>query len=174
MKPLVVGVDPGAGGALAVYDPNTRKLIFAENLKTKVEVIGGKERARLDWFGVDEQFQKAAMFGATECFIEDVSGVVGQSASASFTFGFTTCITHAAARYAGLRVQKIRPQDWKPKLRVPGKTKLAPKAYTEAIVGKADEVFPDAARIFRGPKGGKLLDVAEAALIAYYGAHYIV
>lgn len=173
MSKIYVGVDPGAGGALAVYDKGQNKLLFAENLAYVTEVVNRKERKRLDWDALDRQFVTAAVLGATECIIEDVSGVVGQSASASFTFGFTTCMCHASARRACLNVHKIRPQDWKPKLRVPGKTKMPAAQYTDIIVGRADELFPDCTKMFRGPRGGKLLDVAEAALIAYAWAHFI-
>jgi len=165
----VIGIDPGLGGAIALYDTDTGALEIIDmpvvevkvNRSTRREV---SEAALLEWF------RMAYYTGIRGVFQEDVGGRKGQSASAAFSFGWVACATYTAALAAGLRPRLVVPTLWKRALKVRGKTE-----GTEGIEDKVNEVFGAAySHLWRGPKGGIKHDRAEAALISKYGAQVLV
>lgn len=168
---LVLGIDPGSQGAFAVYDTTTRRLV-GPVVDTPVwyQTVGKRKRPRIDAMAIADMFDTYDLMGVSLVVMEAVGGRTGQSASAGFAFGYGVGITYMSAFYSGIVIETVPPQTWKQVLNVPGKS----KADDSAILARADELFPDDRAAFKGPKGGKKLDRAEAAMIAKYGGDHIL
>lgn len=168
---LVLGIDPGAKGAFAVYDTVTRSVV-GDIVDTPYwyQTVGKKRRPRVDALEIADMFDMFGMMGVQLIVIEAVGGRTGQSASAGFQFGYSVGITYMAALFSGIAIETVPPQTWKQQLNVPGKS----KADDTAIMARADELFPHDRQKFRGIKGGKKLDRAEAAMIAKFGGDFIL
>lgn len=162
-----LGIDPGATGALARWDASISSLhVF--NIPNKS--VGPKERTRVDEHGLWQLIEFQLDTGATDAVVEEVSTRPDQGSLSTFTFGYAYGVTYGMLVAAGLRVHPVKPQRWKTVMRVPGKNVQGKKP--DEIITRASELFPGYAHLFRGPKGGKLFDVAEAALLAAYGDKY--
>jgi hypothetical protein len=160
-----LGIDPGATGALARWDGSNLH-VFPMPSKT----VGDKERTRVDEHGLWQLIEFQRDTGATDAVVEEVSTRPDQGSLSTFTFGYAFGVTYGMLVAAGLRVHPVKPQRWKTAMRVPGKTVSGKKP--DEIITRASELFPAHASLFRGPRGGKLFDNAEAALLAAYGERY--
>lgn len=163
---LVLGIDPGSGGAFAVYDTQTRSLVGPiKDVPIWYQQVGKRRRPRIDALGVADLLETYELMGVGFIIMEAVGGHRGQNTAHAFTFGYGVGIVYMACFYSGIPFDTVPPQTWKQVLRVPGKS----KADDTAIIARADELLPDSRRLWRGPKGGRLVDRAEAAMIAKYG-----
>jgi hypothetical protein len=168
---LVLGIDPGAGGALAVYDTTTRRLCGeVRDMPHWFQAVGKRKRKRIDALAIADLMDTFELMGVSLIVMEAVGGRTGQSASAGFQFGYAVGVCYMAAFYSGIVIETVPPQTWKQVLNVPGKG----KADDSAIMARADELFPEDRDQFRGPRGGKILDRAEAAMIAKFGGDHIL
>lgn len=169
---LVLGVDPGAHGAFAVVDSQTRKLVSVRRMPTWVQVVGsrGSKRERIDPIALAEMFETFKLMGVGLIVQEAVGGYGKQPGSSGFVFGFGVGLVYMSAVYMQLPMETVAPQTWKAMLRVPGKN----KADDTAIVQRACELFPDSRADFHGARGGKLVDVAEAAMIGLWGVDHVL
>lgn len=159
-----VGVDPGINGALALYDQNLGMLDLRD-MPSFMQTVNKKKRARVDAVSLLEYMTWAKTMGADLVIIEAVGGRPKQSASSAFVFGYTVGLIMMAAISARLPIETVAPQAWKKLLRVPG----GKEADDEAIMVRADDMMPEYRNMWRGPQGGRKLDRAEAAMLAYYG-----
>lgn len=163
---LVMGIDPGGEGAFAIYDTDTLKIVGdIWDMPIWYQTVGKARRKRVDALAVADIMDTASLMGVDMVVMEAVGGRKSQNAAHAFTFGYGVGIIYTAVIYQGLVLDTVPPSTWKQKMNVPGKT----KAHDSAIVAKAEELFPDARRQFKGPKGGCKVDRAEAAIIAKYG-----
>lgn len=167
---LILGVDPGNNGALAVYDNDTRRIVSIDDMPFWWQSVGKKKRKRVDAIALAEKFDTFEMMSVDLMVMEAVGGRTGQSASAGFVFGYGVGLIYMAALYNRLIIETVPPATWKKIMNVPGK--LA--ADDTAILARADELFPHDRHLFRGPSGGKKIDRAEAAMIARFGADHIL
>lgn len=168
---LVLGIDPGANGAFAVYDTTSRRLVGpVQDVPVWFQTVSRKKRKRVDALAIADMFDEFEVMGVQLVVMEAVGGRGGQSAVAGFSFGYTVGVIYMAALYSGIVIETVPPQTWKQMLNVPGKS----KADDTAIMARADELFPDDRMQFRGDRGGKKLDRAEAAMIAKYGGDFIL
>lgn len=167
---LILGIDPGAHGAFAVYDTDSKRLISLERTPTWFQQVGKTKRARVDPIRLAEMFDVYAMMGVTLAVMEAVGGRAKQSASAGFVFGYGVGMMYMALVYTRIPIETVSPQSWKALLRVPGKT----KADDSAILARADELFPEDRDMFRGTRGGMQIDSAEAAMLARFGADFLL
>lgn len=170
---LVVGVDPGLTGALALYNASTDALDISD-MPTWSMVINKHKRQRVDAVALDEYFMMAKMIGVQLVVLEAVGGRPKQSASAAFVFGYSVGLIYQACVHARLPVETVPPAVWKRIMRVPGKRDgvTDDKEKQLAIVHRATELMPMHRDKWHGPKGGMKLDRAEAALLAKYGADH--
>lgn len=184
----VIGIDPGATGALAEYDPATGHLDIQDMPTWYMALKGGKTRRRVDAPELYEYFETKKLMGAELVLIEEVGGRPGQSAANGFAFGYTAGLIFMACVAVKLPVETVPPGVWKKIMRVPGKknskgekAELArlmgkmPKSQKEidaSITARADELFPHHKDLWRGPKGGFRIDRCEAAMLARYAADY--
>lgn len=167
---IILGVDPGHNGAFVLYDTETQRITAVWDMPIWYQAVGKKKRQRIDAIALTEIMETAKLLGANFMVMEQVGGRTGQSASAGFVFGYGVGLVYMAALYNTFIVETISPMAWKKVLNVPGKS----AADDSAILARADELFPFDRALFRGPKGGKLIDRAEAAMIALFGARYVL
>jgi hypothetical protein len=168
---LVLGIDPGSSGAFAVYDTESRALV-GEVYDTPIwyQTVGKRKRKRVDALAIADLFDEFEVMGVELVVMEAVGGRRAQNAAHAFTFGYGVGIIYMAAFYSGIVIETVPPQTWKQVLKVPGKS----KADDSAIMARADELFPADRAKFRGAKGGKRIDRAEAAMIAKFGGDTIL
>lgn len=168
---LILGIDPGSSGAFAVYDSEARRLVGdVQDMPIWYQQVGKRKRPRLDALAIADYFDEFRIMGVELIVMEAVGGRKHQNAAHAFTFGYGVGILYMACFYSGIVLETVPPNTWKPLMRVPGKT----KADDSAIMARADELFPQDRDKFRGVRGGKMLDRAEAALIAKFGADHIL
>lgn len=168
---LVLGIDPGSSGAFAVYDTESRTLV-GEVRDTPIwyQTVGKRKRKRVDPMAIIDFFEQYKNMGVKLVVMEAVGGRKAQNAAHAFTFGYGVGVTYMAAFQSRIIIETVPPQTWKQVLQVPGKS----KADDSAIIARADELFPNDREKFRGPKGGKRVDRAEAAMIAMFGGDRIL
>ena len=159
-----VGVDPGIHGALCLYD-RVLGVMDMQDMPSYMMTVNKKKRARVDPVALLEYFEYVKSLGAELVVIEAVGGRPKQSASGAFVFGYTAGLIMMACVATRLPIETVTPQVWKKLLKVPG----GKKADDEAIMQRADEMMPECRHRWRGPRGGRMLDRAEAAMLAYYG-----
>lgn len=167
---MIVGVDPGLKGALALYDYRTGALQCTD-MPTWSYEIGNGMKSRVDPIALLEWFELAKLAGAELVVIEHVGGRPQQSASSGFTFGYAVGLVYMACVATHIAIETVNPTMWKKELHVPGK-KNDPK--NEGIMLRACEIFPNYRAEFHGKNGGKRVDRAEAAMLAHYGHKYVL
>lgn len=155
---LVLGIDPGREGALAVYGPG---YLDVQDMPVFDMTIGKTKRKRVDAVGVIDVIETAKMLGVELAVLEAVGGRPKQSASAGFVFGYSVGLVYMALIQARIPVETVTPQVWKRLMRVP--------TDVGRIMERADETFPDHRRLFRGKKDGAKDGRAEAAFLAKFG-----
>ena len=132
---LILGVDPGAGGAFAVYDSDTRKLLGIDDMPIWYQAVGKRKRKRVDALALADMFDLYEIMGVELVVMEAVGGRTGQSASAGFVFGYGVGLIYMAALYSRIVIETVPPGTWKKVMNVPGKS----KADDSAIIARADE-----------------------------------
>jgi hypothetical protein len=147
----ILGVDPGAKGALALVENHSVRIFDMPRLTVR---RGGSDKDEVDGFALMDLLSDLSPDVA---YLEQVGGMDGQSASAAFNFGRAA----GAPEYLlmGLRIRHTRvpPQVWKKALKIKGGKD---DARMEAM-----RRWPALAKEFRVRRP----DFAEAALIAEYG-----
>ena len=144
---MILGIDPGAGGALAwVSEPDGALIAIAD--MPIIEILGKKR--------VSPQ-QLAALIEARKprlAVVEEVGAMPGQGVSSMFAFGYAAGII--AGALAGLRIPVVmyRPSKWKREAGCP-----ADKGATRVI---AQRYWPGSRDFDRAKDDGR----AEAALLA--------
>lgn len=177
---LVAGIDPGTNGAVAVYDTASRSIVSVDDLPAWFQAVGKKKRKRIDPIGLMEMFESLNMLGVELVVIEAVGGRPRQSASAGFVFGHCVGMLMMCIMYSKIVVETVPPQKWKKILGVPGKaggkdkTAAEKKAAQEAIMARANELFPHDRDKFRTPRGAYRMDQAEAAMLAKFGGDHVL
>lgn len=149
---------------MVIYD---RKSDYLEafDIPTYMQTVGKKKRPRLDVPALHDLFDYAKLMGCELAIIEQVGGRPKQSASAAFVFGYVAGVLMDACFVSRIPVETVAPNTWKKLLRVPG----GKAADDEMIMKRADDMMPTHCQKWRGPNGGRKLDRAEAAMLAYYG-----
>lgn len=167
---LVLGVDPGGTGAFAVYCTETRRLVSVEDMPVWFQAVGKRKRKRVDALALADMFDVYEMMGVELVVMEAVGGRTGQGAAAGFVFGYGVGLIYMAALYSRIVIETVPPASWKKVMNVPGKQ----AADDSAIIARADELFPHDRHNFRGERGGKKVDRAEAAMLAKFGADFVL
>jgi crossover junction endodeoxyribonuclease RuvC len=158
-KVFYIGVDPGLGGALAVFNGDwqllgTRDMPITANLKGKGSVV--------DCFELVKLLVPFAGHDVT-VVIEAVNSMPTDGAAAAFKFGKAAMAPEAIAVAFGFKIERVAPGVWKRKAKLLKKPKDASREL-------AKQMFPKLADQFRLKKNeGR----AEAALIAYYGKEVV-
>lgn len=151
---ITIGIDPGLGGAIALFDGQR---VQTWPIPTHEIKRGRKYKNRLDDMGLLRLARALATAGPALAAIEDVGGMPRQSASGAFTFGDVTGAIRLAFLGCGVPVHKVHATTWKAHINLKGD-----KDDARAM---ASRFFPDfSAQWARKTQDGQ----AEAALIAKY------
>lgn len=154
----ILGVDPGAFGALALLDGAA--LVEVHDMPALLLARGKSDKAEVDGYTLALLLKELRPDVA---FVEKVGGMEGQAAGAAFNFGRAAGAVEYSLKTLGVRVDLVPPFTWKKGLRV-NKGKDGSRA-------DAMRRWPDMAQHFRRAKDN---DRAEAALIAEYGRQLIL
>lgn len=157
---ITVGIDPGNKGCMCV---NIDGLLYFTNMPTFDVTVAGKPRTKLDFKALCGEVERLTFVAPALVLIEEVGGLPKESAPHAFSFGYGCGVLFGLCLAFGLTTTLAKPQEWKANMRVPGKG-----ANEGDIVKRADELFPEYTSEWRGPRGGLLLDRAEAALLSAY------
>ena len=142
---LIIGVDPGASGAVAWLAHGVHHAAPFRDL-TEMDML--------------ELFEA---FGSnTFAYLESVHAMPGQGVSSTFKFGMNFGALRMALTAAGIGFETVAPSVWQRKM---GCLSKGDKKVTRA---KAQELFPQVSITGRGVKAPTHA-VADALLIAEYG-----
>ena len=162
----VLGIDPGQTGAFVLLAPD-KTIYHAMDVPTSSASKDG-----MDTKVVIEIFKAFSEYNPL-CVLESVGGLPRQSAPAAFNFGHLCGSLYALALVHFGPVELVTPQKWKGALGLRGKRGSAKDGewgQGRSVADEADRLFPGSEHLFRGPRGGPKVDVAEAALIALWGS----
>jgi len=161
---LILGADPGVGGALALYTPTTHAVELYD-MPTMPNVRNGKGRKDIDEYALGMLIDKLHRL-ITKAYVEQVSARPGQAGQ--FQFGHNYGLLKGTLASFMIPIQYVPSSVWKPAMglrKKSGQTHSQVKADARAL---ASHLWPEMADEFkRGQDDGR----AESALIAAYGAH---
>ena len=152
----VLGVDPGANGALAVHFGG--RLVDLVDMPTTTVKRGSREVREVN----------AALLGAVvsrmlpldAAYLEQVGAMPGQGVSSMFAFGRAVGVIEGVLAALEVPVTKVPPQTWQRSMRVRG--------GKDGARERAMQLYPaDASAFARKKDDGR----ADASLIAAYGAN---
>ena len=153
---LVVGIDPGTNGAIAVLDSANPDSVALLNLKNnEVWYIW-------HWLNDLKLVEKKC-----RVWVEDVHSMYGMSAKSNFGFGrnFGTVLT-IGELLTGTFPRTVTPKIWQKYIGVTVKGKAIKKDVAKIAKG----LYPNAE--LYGKRGGLLDGRADALMIAYYGLRH--
>lgn len=155
---LVVGIDPGAEGAIAWLQDG--QLIAVEDLPIDVVTVGKSKRRRLNAVALTNMLTVRTLRANLPnlVMLEEVGAMPGEGSVGAFSFGRCAGLIEGVVAGLGIPHRLVKPADWK---RAMGVT--ADKTMCRVIAGR---LFPHKADAFvRVRDDGR----AEAALLALYG-----
>lgn len=155
---FVIGVDPGASGAVAILDRDG-DLVQVFEMPVVELVVNNKVKRRIspEMLAADLRLY---VVKATIAYVEQVNAMPGQGVTSMFAFGQSFGMVQGVLAGLGIPAQLVPPGKWK-KWQNLNTSKDASRA-------KAAAIWPNMAGEFRRVKDdGK----AEAALIAHWGLH---
>lgn len=144
-----IGIDPGAKGALALFEDDVLVRVW------DMPVVMVKGKARVDAAAVGFILREAK---PDQAFMERVGAMPGQGVTSMFAFGMAAGIVMGALGALEIPLTLITPTEWKGALRVP-KDKGGARARASQLLPAGANNWP------LGKHDGR----AEAALIAHYG-----
>ncbi len=152
-----MGIDPGIGGGIALYDYEKKRLVNVYDFPTEKDRKG---RNRIDVLRTAFLLDSVASL-VKVCLIEEVGFQTGkESAHSQFVFGFATGEVHGILAACQIPTATVKPAIWKMEM---GLT----SSKTESIE-RAKELFPEDAPKYLTLK--KHHGRAEAILLAWYAA----
>lgn len=161
-RSYVLGVDPGLGGAMALYCLRSKKLVSVHDMPI-VQVQAsrrGKIHNNLDLYDI-ALFLDANRDLISLAVIEEVGAAPGQGVSSMFKFGFVTGAITGLVAANLIPVHTVKPAVWKVLMGLSTDKKLSR--------AKAIENFPSHKNEFlRAKDDGR----AEAALLAKFGERF--
>ncbi len=165
-KLAVVGVDPGAKGALCLLVPDTKQIAFKPTTAPARELY--------EWFlHIEDEFNLGV------CMVEKVHAIHGAAAKTTFAFGASVERVLVIPEVAEVSVNRVQPKTWQKFIGLTIPTNLAGKENAakrakhikHQVAAIATKLYPKAD--IRGPKGGLLDGRSDALMIAHYAARTI-
>ncbi len=152
---MILGIDPGASGALAFFDIS-KGVLDIHNMPVVEVKRGGKGKRE-----VSPQMLKA-IIGARQvdsAFLEKVGAMPGQGISSMYQFGRSVGMVEGVLAALDIPTSYVTPQVWQ--------KSVSARGGKDASRARAAELYPAYAANFQLKKdNGK----ADAALIAWFGA----
>ncbi len=151
---IVLGIDPGAKGALALFDATTGVLDVIDTPTVTVK-RGAKTKAE-----ISPQMLAAIVRSRRieRAVLEKVGAMPGQGVSSMFQFGRGVGMIEGVLAALQIPVEYVAPQTWQ--------KAVGMRAGKDGARARAAEIFPAYAHVFaRAKDDGR----ADASLIAWYG-----
>ena len=152
-----MGIDPGAFGAIAILDKDSRELVVIDMPTIKVK-RGPRVVNQVDAHMLADAL-RGHVTANTSALIEKVHAMPGQGVSSMFSFGRAAGIVEGVLAGLSVPFQLIPPATWTKSMRTFG--------GKDGSRQRAQELFPDYAHLFARKKDDGR---AEAALLACYAA----
>lgn len=158
---MILGIDPGASGALALLriDAQGRETVdHVFDMPTHSVAVNGKTKRRLDLYQL-ARWVDLHCSGIEMAVIEDVHSMPGQGVVSVFSFGFAAGAVQQVVACNAIPTLLVSPAKWKQRLGL--------SADKDGSRRLASMKFPAAAHHWARVKDDGR---AEAALLAHYGA----
>jgi hypothetical protein len=139
---IVIGIDPGLTGALAIYDPAEDSLAV-HDMPTLTLPKGKGKRTELDLTALAHLFDGLAPQPSV-AFVEQVSASPQMGVTSAFSFGGSYLAVRMACAAHFIRTELVPPQVWKRVLKVQGGP-----AKTDAVRARASALMPQHANLCR-------------------------
>ena len=153
---FIIGIDPGAAGAVAILEPDG-SLVQVFDMPAVEVTVGGKAKRRISPEMLAAELRLYNVHGTT-AVVEQVGAMPGQGVSSMFAFGEAFGLAKGVLAGLGIPVQSVPPARWK--------RSLGLNSGKDAARAKAAATWPQQAGEFKRVRDdGK----AEAALIALWG-----
>lgn len=153
----ILGIDPGAYGALAFLDTESREVIVVDMPAVKVK-RGPRAVTQVDAKGLAAAI-RLHITDDTLAIVEKVHSMPGQGVASTFSFGRAAGIIEGVLAALDIPFSLIPPQTWTKAMRLYG--------GKDGSRARATELFPDQAHLFARKKDDGR---ADAALMACYAA----
>lgn len=169
----VVGIDPGAKGAIALLDARTKddgvpRLLDVQTIPTQVFLIGGRKSLVVDGLKLAQLvwgWERAHDIIITHGAVERVAAMPADHAPQAFAFGRSLGSVSGVIQAQGIDLQFVPVATWRQIVGVP--RALSDENRRKEIKAlcrkRAAELWPTEATRFRRVKDA---DAAEAAMIA--------
>ena len=151
MKKLILGIDPGNNGGIAVLDTDGNVISLTKMPDTPQDIL---EYLR--------KYCNTEMFGNTViCYMEKVgTGIPGQSSKATATFARHCGHLEMALMALGITTNEVTPQRWMKYYQLGKSSDYSKNEWKNRLKAKAQQLFP---------REKVTLAVADALLISEYG-----
>lgn len=168
---MMLGIDPGLSGALAVFNPTTNTVVASENIPTLTLRRNNKLKQTVDIHRLLASTRGIALtFPGIVAMLELVGAMPGQGVSSMFSFGDTNGCIKTAVAAAGIPYSFVTSGVWKKALGCP--------ADKDGALLRASQLMPASAELWTPTRGVRTKEdckgIAEAALIAFYGSKVTV
>lgn len=152
MNKIIIGIDPGANGGIAVLD-NVGNVIDVTKMPATPQDI-------LNYLNIYRMRADAEQC-PTVCYMEAVgTGIPGQSSKATATFARHCGHLDMALLALGVPTNTVTPQKWEKSYQLGSSKGVAKNAWKNKLKAKAQQLFP---------KVKMTLAICDALLIAEYG-----
>jgi crossover junction endodeoxyribonuclease RuvC len=152
-----MGIDPGAFGAVAILDKDSRELVIIDMPTLKVK-RGPRVVNQVDAHMLADAL-RGHVTADTSALVEKVSAMPGNGVASMFSFGRAAGIVEGVLAGLSVSFELIPPATWIKSMRTFG--------GKDGSRQRAQELFPDYAHLFARKKDDGR---AEAALLACYAA----
>lgn len=163
-KPLLLGIDPGFGGAIVVYDCDRRDLVDVIDLPLYQTTTRARKSGllnHLDIHKVSSLIDQYAPHTAL-CALEEPGAMPNQGLSSTFRFGHVCGAIHGVMAGHYIPVVPIKPGVWKSALNL--------SEDKDRSRDLASEYFANGSQLWPLKKHN---DRAEAALLCIYASKYL-
>lgn len=150
---VIIGIDPGLTGAIAVLDASGKSIIQLADMPTAPD----NKKQKVSGMGLKKILGQYTPTDVQMVYLERVSARPGQGVVSMFSFGRSVGAVEAVINLLELPLTYITPQQWK-------RSAGLLRTEKDASRGKVLDLYPNA-DVFRKKDTGR----ADAILIARYG-----
>lgn len=163
-RPLIIGVDPGLSGALAVICLDSMVILDLIDMPTFKTPSKSRKQGYLAHLDVHALSSLIDMYApdTSMCVIEEPGSMPGQGLESTFRFGKMCGQIHGVLAGHNISVVPIRPSVWK--------SALGLSSDKRQSIDKAREYFPKQSGLWTLKKHN---DRAEACLLTIYAMKYL-
>jgi crossover junction endodeoxyribonuclease RuvC len=163
MGKLILGIDPGTSGAIAILDPESG-FLEVHDVPTFELKVGKSKRKRVAIADLLSIFTDTGADMVDLAYLEKVGPQPRDGSASAFAFGEAVGAIKGCLSAALVPFTQPTPQEWKKEFKLNGKKGSDGE---EAARQLAIELFPRHAELFKRKKDHNR---ADAALIALFGA----